>query len=53
MNRVRLAQGVDRPRHTISRWAVTLLLCVAGVLRDPLLYPSLYFKQQRDRYYSC
>jgi Fic family protein len=29
-----------------------LLLCDAGVLREPLLYLSLYLKRHRDRYYA-
>jgi Fic family protein len=29
-----------------------LLLCAEGVLREPLLYLSLYFKQHRSRYYE-
>jgi Fic family protein len=36
----------------VGRLLVTLLLCVEGVLRDPLLYLSLYFKQHRARYYE-
>lgn len=36
----------------VGRLLVTLLLCHAGVLREPLLYLSLYFKQHRDRYYD-
>ena len=36
----------------VGRLLVTLLLCQAGVLREPLLYLSLYFKQHRDRYYN-
>ncbi len=31
---------------------ITLLLCHDGVLREPLLYSSLYFKQHRQQYYS-
>ena len=31
----------------VGRLLITLLLCVAGVLRQPLLYLSLYFKQHR------
>jgi Fic family protein len=29
---------------------ITVLLCHAGVLREPLLYLSLYFKQHRAEY---
>ena len=36
----------------VGRLLVTLLLCQAGVLREPLLYLSLYLKQHRDRYYD-
>jgi Fic family protein len=36
----------------IGRLLITLLLCHEGVLREPLLYPSLYFKQNRQRYYD-
>jgi Fic family protein len=35
----------------VGRLLITLLLCEAGVLREPLLYLSLYFKQHRDEYY--
>ena len=36
----------------VERLLVTLLLHHAGVLRDPLLYLSLYFKQHRSDYYA-
>jgi Fic family protein len=36
----------------IGRLLITLLLCHEGVLREPLLYSSLYFKQNRERYYD-
>ena len=36
----------------VGRLLITFLLCHAGVLRDPLLYLSLYFKQNRDTYYE-
>lgn len=36
----------------IGRLLVTLLLCQAGVLRQPLLYLSLYLKQHRATYYD-
>jgi Fic family protein len=36
----------------IGRLLITFLLCHAGVLRDPLLYLSLYFKQNRALYYE-
>ena len=35
----------------VGRLLITLLLCEAGVLREPLLYLSLYFKQNRSEYY--
>ncbi|MDE0051977.1 MAG: Fic family protein [Rhodospirillales bacterium] len=36
----------------VGRLLITLLLCNAGVLRQPLLYLSLYFKQHRNEYYD-
>ena len=36
----------------VGRLLVTFLLCHAGVLRDPLLYLSLYLKQHRQEYYT-
>lgn len=36
----------------VGRLLVTLLLSQAGVLREPLLYLSLYFKQHRAEYYE-
>ncbi|HEX5067170.1 MAG TPA: Fic family protein [Myxococcota bacterium] len=36
----------------VGRLLVTLLLCAEGVLREPMLYPSLYLKQHRSRYYD-
>jgi Fic family protein len=36
----------------IGRLLITLLLCHEGVLREPLLYSSLYFKQNLQRYYD-
>lgn len=36
----------------IGRLLITLMLCHAGVLREPLLYLSLYFKQHRTNYYE-
>ena len=35
-----------------GRLLVTFLLCEAGVLREPLLYLSLFFKQHRSDYYE-
>jgi Fic family protein len=36
----------------VGRLLITLLLCDAGVLREPLLYLSLYLKERRTTYYS-
>jgi Fic family protein len=36
----------------LGRLLITLLLCAEGVLQEPLLYLSLYFKQHRDSYYD-
>ena len=36
----------------LGRLLITLLLWDAGVLRDPLLYLSLYFKEHRATYYD-
>lgn len=36
----------------IGRLLITLLLCSEGVLREPLLYASLYFKEHRQQYYA-
>jgi Fic family protein len=36
----------------VGRLLITLLLCHAGILREPLLYLSLFFKQNRDAYYA-
>jgi Fic family protein len=36
----------------VGRLLITLLLCEAGVLSQPLLYLSVYFKRHRDRYYE-
>lgn len=35
----------------VGRLLITLLLCHAGVLTQPILYLSLYFKQNRATYY--
>ncbi|QYU69918.1 Fic family protein [Leptolyngbya sp. 15MV] len=35
----------------VGRLLITLMLCSAGVLRQPLLYLSLFFKSRRDDYY--
>jgi Fic family protein len=36
----------------LGRLLITFLLCAAGVLREPILYLSLYFKQHRAVYYD-
>lgn len=36
----------------VGRLMVTLLLSAAGVLREPMLYLSLFLKQRRARYYE-
>jgi Fic family protein len=36
----------------IGRLLITLLLCHDRVLREPLLYASLYLKQHRQQYYA-
>jgi Fic family protein len=35
----------------VGRLLITFLLCHAGVLREPTLYLSLYFKERREEYY--
>lgn len=35
----------------VGRLLITLLLCDEGILREPLLYLSLYLKQHRAEYY--
>lgn len=36
----------------VGRLLITLMLCHAGVLREPLLYLSVYLKAHRARYYK-
>ena len=36
----------------VGRLLITFQLCQSAVLREPLLYLSLYFKQHRTRYYD-
>lgn len=36
----------------VGRLLITLLLCEQKVLREPMLYLSLYFKAHRERYYE-
>ena len=35
----------------LGRLLITLILCAEGVMGEPMLYLSLYFKQQREEYY--
>jgi Fic family protein len=37
----------------LGRLLITLLLCSEEALREPMLYLSLYFKQNRDDYYEA
>lgn len=36
----------------VGRLLITFQLCESGVLREPLLYLSLFFKKHRSRYYE-
>jgi Fic family protein len=36
----------------VGRLLITLMLCDAGILQEPLLYLSVYLKEHRDRYYD-
>lgn len=36
----------------MGRLLITFLLCAEGVLSEPILYLSLYFKSHRDEYYA-
>jgi Fic family protein len=36
----------------VGRLLITLLLCVEGILSEPLLYVSLYLKEHRAEYYA-
>lgn len=36
----------------LGRLLITLILCAKGILREPLLYLSLYLKTHRQRYYD-
>lgn len=36
----------------VGRLLVPVLLCLRGILREPLLYLSLYFKTNRSQYYD-
>jgi Fic family protein len=35
----------------LGRLLITFILCLEGLLKEPLLYLSLYFKTHRDEYY--
>jgi Fic family protein len=37
---------------SFGRLLIAFLLCEHGVLREPLLYPCLFFKQDRAAYYE-
>jgi len=37
----------------LGRLLITLLLCAESALREPLLYLSLFLKQNRPEYYDC
>lgn len=36
----------------VGRLLITFILCVEGILKEPLLYLSLYFKANRQDYYN-
>jgi cell filamentation protein, protein adenylyltransferase len=36
----------------VGRLLITLFLCAEGILQEPMLYLSLYFKQHREIYYD-
>lgn len=36
----------------LGRLLITFMLCVDGVLKEPMLYLSLYFKMRRQQYYD-
>lgn len=36
----------------LGRLLITFMLCAAGIMREPILYLSLYFKAHRQRYYD-
>jgi len=36
----------------LGRLLITLLLCEEGIMQEPLLYLSLYYKQHREVYYD-
>ena len=36
----------------LGRLLITFMLCISGLLKEPLLYLSLYFKHHREKYYT-
>ena len=36
----------------LGRLLITFMLCITGLLKEPLLYLSLYFKHHRKKYYA-
>ena len=36
----------------LGRLLITLMLCAQGILKEPILYLSLYFKTHREKYYE-
>ncbi|MFN9456024.1 MAG: hypothetical protein ACK6D7_01400 [Acidobacteriota bacterium] len=36
----------------LGRLLINFLLCTSGALKDPILYPSLFFKANRQAYYD-
>ena len=36
----------------VGRLLIILMLCASGIIKEPILYLSLYFKKNRTRYYS-
>lgn len=36
----------------VGRLLITLLLCAEGILKEPMLYPSLFFKTNKEQYYN-
>ena len=36
----------------LGRLLITFMLCITGLLKEPLLYLSLYFKLHREKYYD-
>jgi Fic family protein len=36
----------------LGRLLITFIICIEGMLKEPLLYLSLYFKTHREDYYN-